>query len=100
MLVEADLRRLQGSERELVDAVVLACGRLPGEARGTGDPERPELGRPLRDASSTPAAIAAGSAGSKATAASPTTSGSDPARETATGHPQAMASSGGSPKPS
>ena len=46
------------------------------------------------------AAIAAGSAGSNSSAASPATSGSDARSEHATGTPRAIASSTGSPKPS
>jgi SAM-dependent methyltransferase len=50
--------------------------------------------------SRTASAIADGSYGSNSRAASPTTSGSAAASEHATGQPQAIASSGGSPKPS
>ena len=48
----------------------------------------------------TAAAISSGSVGSKRHAASPTISGSAVVFEHATGQPQAIASSGGSPKPS
>ena len=47
-----------------------------------------------------PEAMESGSRGSKSAAASPHTSLSDPASEAATGQPDAIASSGGSPKPS
>ncbi len=47
-----------------------------------------------------PAAIASGSSGSNRTAASPHTSGSEPAAAAATGQPHAIASTGGRPNPS
>jgi len=47
-----------------------------------------------------PWAIASSLYGSTSSAPSPTTSGSDEMREVTTGVPQAMASSGGRPKPS
>ena len=66
---------------------------------------RPRSTRPRRSSSSSrtraiPCAIASSEYGSTSRAPSPTTSGSDEMREVTTGVPQAMASSGGRPKPS
>ena len=103
LLVEAELARLAArcsAGDALVDRVVRAGRRVPREARGVraGPPASSSAAR--ASASRTPAAIASGSSGSKSTAASPQTSGSEPARDAATGQPHAIASSGGRPKPS
>ena len=100
LLVDAELARLGGQPVELaVDLVVRARARVPGEPGCAGEALRDPLVR-RASTSRTASAIAAGSVGSKSRAASPQTSGSDAAFEQATGQPQAIASSGGRPKPS
>ena len=44
LMVEADLARLQTPRRQLVDPVVGARRRVPGEARGALEAERGQLG--------------------------------------------------------
>ena len=77
-------------------------GALPRELRARSSPaarRRSIAGPPASSARSAPA-IAARSSGSKSSAASPATSGSEEAFEHATGTPRAIASSTGRPKPS
>ena len=102
LLVDAELERLLGaSGPELaVDRVVRRGRALPREERLRARARARPLVRVRRGRRSTASAIARGSCGSKRRAASPTTSGSDAAFEHATGQPQAIASSGGRPKPS
>ena len=97
-----------GATRVAAEAVREARGRRP-RGRGPSPPTRrasrararaPSTPPGEASTSSTAAAIASGSFGSKRRAASPTTSGSEPTSEHATGQPQAIASSGGWPKPS
>ena len=92
-------RAASGNGSRLVDPVVGAGGRLPREPRGVREPAGPEVVR-AGERLETPAAIDAGSCGSNRTAASPTTSGSEPAFDAATGQPHAIASTGGRPNPS
>ena len=91
-------RRHRGSGGELaVDVVVPRGAFLPREERRLRKPLLDEL---PSSACRTAAAIASTEVGSKYTAASLQTSGSEAAFEDATGQPLAIASSGGSPNPS
>ena len=93
-------RRPRRSEQLAVDVLVGAGRRLPREEPRPLEPARRPLAPARASTSSTAAAIAAASFGSKSRAASPTTSGSDATSEHATGQPHAIASTGGWPKPS
>ena len=81
-----------------VDGVVPAGTLVPGEARGAPSPLR-RVARVFRT-SRMACAIASGRSGRSSAAASPQISGSGATRETATGQPQAIASTDGIPKPS
>ena len=91
----------EGAGAELaVDVLVRLRGALPGELGCARAIPRALHVPGSASTSATAAAISSGSSGAKYRAASPHTSGSDAATEQATGQPQAIASSGGSPKPS
>src|SRR5439155_7246008 len=99
--VDADPQRRHPSTASYTSAVSRAV-RSQGNSRALASPRavrswaRPSSSHTRR----IPSAIASTDSGSTSTAASPATSGSDERSEVTTGHPHAIASSTGRPKPS
>ncbi len=83
-----------------VDPIVRAGRLVPGEQFRPGVAPARSAHRSDREPHRRRRRSPAGSSGSNRTAASPHTSGSEPAAAAATGQPHAIASTGGRPKPS
>ena len=99
-LVDADVAALKAQRGERAIDRIVSPGRLvPGEQRGPLEPPLDQVAGTIKHGEDRLGDLIH-RGGFEVSAASPQTSGSDPARETATGVPDTIASSGGWPKPS
>ena len=99
LMVDAERRAASGNGSSPVDRSWARAVASHVNRAARSSPRGPSSSA-RASASTAPAAIAPGSCGSKRTAASPTTSGNEPALDAATGQPHAIASTGGRPNPS